>query len=259
LTANAELALKLVLTPLLVGGASLAGRRWGTAISGWLIGIPFTSGPIAFFLALNPGGRFAQTAAAGIMAGAISQAAFCLGYAWSAQRVGWTTSIAGATVAFAASTFMLTFVMLPVPAVFVVIIVVIVVALFTMPAAAAHATEAAHFPRWDIPARMAVATLFVIVLTSAAPLLGAKLAGLIAPFPLYASILAAFAHEMAGRDAAVGVVRGLLLGLFAFASFFLVVATLLPQGIVLAFAVAIAIALGVQAATLIAGRRFGLA
>ncbi len=36
------LALKLVLTPFLIGGPSLAARRWGPAVAGWL----------AFFTAL---------------------------------------------------------------------------------------------------------------------------------------------------------------------------------------------------------------
>lgn len=242
-----------------MGAASLAGRRWGSAVSGWLIGIPFTSGPIAFFLALNPGGRFAQDAAAGIMAGAISQAAFCLGYAWTAQRAGWPGSLVGATLAFVASTAALSFVALPAPAFFVVIIVCIVVALFTMPPAAARVAGRHEYPRWDIPARMVVATAFVLVLTATAPLLGARLAGLIAPFPLYASVLAAFAHRLGGGEAAVAVVRGLVLGLFAFASFFFAVTLLLPRGIPLAFTAAIAVALAGQTATLAAGRRFGLA
>src|SRR5439155_719404 len=101
------LALKLVLTPILVGAASLAGRRWGSAVGGWLIGIPFTSGPIAFFLALSPGPRFAAEAALGIMAGAISQAAFCLAYAWTAQRSTWIASMLAATAAFSAATITL--------------------------------------------------------------------------------------------------------------------------------------------------------
>lgn len=48
-----SLALKLVLAPALIGAASLAGRRWGPAVSGWLVGLPLTSGPIAFFLRLD--------------------------------------------------------------------------------------------------------------------------------------------------------------------------------------------------------------
>jgi hypothetical protein len=85
---DGSLALKLVLTPVLIGAASLAGRRWGSVVSGWLVGIPFTSAPVAFFLALDPGPRFAAAAAAGIMAGAISQVAFCLVYSWTARRGG---------------------------------------------------------------------------------------------------------------------------------------------------------------------------
>jgi hypothetical protein len=34
------LALKLVLTPVLIGGASLAARRWGPAIGGLIVALP---------------------------------------------------------------------------------------------------------------------------------------------------------------------------------------------------------------------------
>jgi hypothetical protein len=259
LTAGGELALKLVLTPLLVGAASLAGRRWGSAVGGWLIGIPFTSGPIAFFLALNPGPRFAAAAAVGTMAGAASQAAFCLGYAWAAQRLGWAASVFTAALGFVAATIVLNAVTLPAEGYFVVVVLVLVVSLFLMPAAPPQPAEEIHFPAWDLPARMLVATAFVVALTAAAPWLGAHLAGLIAPFPLYATVLAAFAHRLQGAGPAVGVVRGLLLGLFAFASFFLTLSLVLPDGITLAFVAAIGVALAVQGASLVAGRRLGLA
>ena len=253
------LALKLVLTPILVGAASLAGRRWGSAVGGWLIGIPFTSGPIAFFLALSPGPRFAAEAALGIMAGAISQAAFCLAYAWTAQRSTWIASMLAATAAFSAATITLNPLRIPGLALLAVVAVVLVIALFLMPRRSETTAEHLDFPRWDIPARMVVATAFVVALTSAAPLLGPRLAGLLAPFPLYGAVLATFAHRLQGREPAVNVLRGLLLGLFAFASFFLVVAVLLPEGIAPAFAVAIVAAAGVQAGSLVTGRRLGLA
>jgi hypothetical protein len=258
LTVGGALALKLVLTPVLVGAASLAGRRWGSAVGGWLIGIPFTSGPIAFFLALSPGPRFAAAAAVGTMAGTASQAAFCLGYAWAAQRLGWAGSVLAAALAFAAATAVLNVVLLPAIGYFVVVILGLVVALFLMPSSPpARDVREVRFPAWDLPARMVVATAFVVALTAAAPLLGAHLAGLIAPFPLYAMVLAAFAHRLQGAGAAVGVVRGLLLGLFAFASFFLTLSLLLPEGIALAFVAAIAVAIGVQGASLFALRKAG--
>jgi hypothetical protein len=137
--------------------------------------------------------------------------------------------------------------------------VVLVVALFLMPGRPETAAEQTVFPRWDIAARMLVATAFVLALTTAAPALGARLAGLLTPFPLYATVLTLFAHRLQGREAAVGVLRGLLLGLFAFASFFLALALLLQESVVLAFAVAIVVALVVQTASLVAGRLMGFA
>jgi len=265
------LALKLVLTPVLVGAASLAGRRWGSAVGGWLIGIPFTSGPIVLFLALDFGQDFAARAAAGVMAGAISQAAFCVAYAWTAQRWGWAVSLLAAAAGFAAVTVVLYAAALPGAGSFVVIIVALVVSLFLMPPSTASLGpsrpsgdlplngEEFRFPIWDLPARMVVATVFVVVLTTVAPLLGARLAGLLAPFPLYGSVLAAFAHRIQGAGPAVGVLNGLLLGLFAFSSFFLVLSLLLARGIALAFACAIVVALVVHGASLLIGRRVGLA
>lgn len=259
MNATGALALKLVLTPVLIGAASLAGRRWGAAIGGWLIGIPFTSAPIALFLTLEAGPAFAARAAAGIMAGGISQAVFCLAYAWAARRWDWPQALVAASLGFGVSTAVLVVVVLPPVSFLIVVLITLVVALFLMPAAVRAKAAAQDFPRWDLPARMVVATVFVLALTAAAPLLGARLAGLLAPFPLFGAVLAAFAQRMQGPGAAAGVMRGLLLGLFAFATFFLVLATQLERDVAVAFVAATAAALVVQAMSLATGRRLGLA
>jgi hypothetical protein len=75
------LALKLILTPILIGGASLAGRRWGPAIGGWLVSLPLTSGPVTFFLALDRGTPFAATSAVGSLMGLMAIAGFTLAFA----------------------------------------------------------------------------------------------------------------------------------------------------------------------------------
>lgn len=260
MSAAGTLALKLLVTPVLVGAATLAGRRWGAAVGGWLVGIPFTSGPIAFFLALDPGPRFAAAAAAGILAGTASQAAFGLAYAWTAGRGGWIPSLAAATLAFAVATVALDHVTAPAWLLFLTMIAVLTASLALMPRGAPPPGGRVAFPRWDLPARMVVATFFVVVLTAVAPRLGARLAGLISPFPLYATVLAVFGHRIGGAATAIGVIRGLLLGLFAFAAFFFVLAeTLVPYGIAIAFAAAIAVALVAQGGSLLAGRRLALA
>jgi hypothetical protein len=256
-----NLLLKLVLTPVLIGTASLAGRRWGPAVSGWLVGFPFTSAPIAFFLALNQGVAFAAAAAAGTMTGAISQAAFCLVYAWLALRCGWPVTLTASCLAFALSTAALSHLTLPVLPMFVTVIAALLLALRLMPGSVekSRAVTGPH-PRWDIPARMVVATVFVLLLTGMAPALGPRLTGLLAPFPLYATVLTVFAHRLEGPAPAVAVLRGLLLGLFAFAGFFLVIAGLIERaGIALAFALAVALTLGLQAGALSALGRAPLA
>ncbi len=231
--------------------ASLAGRRWGPAVSGWLVGLPFTSGPIVFFLALNQGEAFARAAALGTLTGAISQAAFCLAYGWLAIRFTWPLTVLVSTLIFAGATAAFQYLSLPLSALFLTILLVLVLALQLMPQLPAAPSSARVLPRWDVPARMIIATAFVVLLTGLAPILGPHLTGLLAPFPLYATILAAFAHHLQGPAAASGVLRGLLVGLFAFASFFLVLAILIEQiGIAPTFAAAILVAVVLQGVSL---------
>jgi hypothetical protein len=106
-------------------------------------------------------------------------------------------------------------------------------------------------PRWDLPARMAVATALVLGLTALAPLVGARISGLLATYPVFAAVLAVFGHRTRGPAAAIQVLRGLMIGLFAFTGFFAVLAsTLVPLGIAEAFAAATVVALAIQAGSL---------
>lgn len=251
-----SLALKLILTPLLVGAASLAARRWGSEIGGWLVGIPFTSAPVTFFLAIGPGPHFAAQASIGILAGTVSQAAFALAYAWGSRRWRWVACLTLATAAFAVVTIVLLGISATALVTFVAAVVVLVLSIALMPRRSKAQPNAVALPQWDIPARMLVGTILVVALTAAAPLLGPRLAGLIAPYPLYATVLAVFSHQLQGAEAAVSVLRGLLLGLFAFAAFFLAIAQLLePNGIAVAFGAAILVALALQGISLAASRR----
>ncbi len=251
-----SLVLKLFLTPALIGVTSLAGRRWGPGVSGWLVGLPFTSGPIVLFLTLDHGAAFAAAAAAGTLAGGISQATFCVAYGRLARRWHWPLALFGSSLLFAASTAALQHLDLPLMPLTLAVLAVLAVALRLMPAS--DEAPAASLPRWDIPARMGLATAFVLLLTGLAPALGPRLTGLLAPYPLYAAILAVFAHHLQGPIPAAGVLRGLLFGLFAFAGCFFTLAALLERGgIAVAFSAAIAVALAVQAGSLWAMQQGG--
>lgn len=247
------LALKLLLTPALIGAVSLAGRRWGPAVSGWLVGLPFTSGPITLFLALSHGDAFAAAAAAGTLGGAVTQAVFCWGYAWLALRGGrrWPAALAGSLALFLAATAALQIFPLGLWPLTGLVLMTLALGLWTWPpSSAAPPGTGRALPHWDLPARMLTATVFVVLLTEAAPYLGPHLTGLLAPVPIYASVLAAFAHQLQGPAAAAAVLRGLMVGLFAFMGFYVTLAGLLvPAGPALAFGAAIGAALAIQAGT----------
>jgi hypothetical protein len=98
----------------------------------------------------------------------------------------------------------------------------LLIALWLMPRATA-ATMSTGSLVSDIPARMVLAAILVFGLTSASELLGPRASGLLTPFPVAATLLAAFTHHLEGAAAAARLLRGLLVGLFSFALFFLIV------------------------------------
>ena len=81
--------LRLLLVPALVAGVTLAVRRWGPAVGGWLAGLPIVAGPILVFYALEQGSRFAAAASAATLAGLIGTVAFAIAYAGGAARLPW--------------------------------------------------------------------------------------------------------------------------------------------------------------------------
>jgi hypothetical protein len=250
------LALKLGLTPVLIGGATLVGRRWGGAVSGWSVALPLTSGPVSAFLVAEHDARFGARAAVGSLAGVVAEAAFCLAYAWNGRH-GRLVALACATGGFAGAGAAVQALRLtprlplPLLAVAVAAALVLVASSRALPQPAAVVHAAAPPPRWDLPARAIVTTALVVLLTGVATLLGARLTGLLSVFPLYVAVLAAFAHRADGAAAATAVLRGVLVGLYSFVAFFFVLAALLGRiPAVAAFACASAAALGSHAATL---------
>lgn len=244
------IALKVVLTPALIATATLLGRRFGQSFSGWLVGFPFTSAPVSLFLALEQGHAFAASAAVGSVAGVLAQTSFPLAYAFT-RSLGWGPAFLAGTVAFAAVGAALRFIDLPVVAIALVDVVALTVALRLMPRDRGDPRAPVAAARWDIPSRAVVATALVVGLTEIAPVLGPFASGVLSGFPVYASVLAIFAHRALGPDPAAEVMRGLLAGLFGYAAFFVVVTlALLPLGIVPTYALAAAAVIAVQSISL---------
>jgi hypothetical protein len=238
-----SIVLRLALAPALILAASVASRHWGPGIGGWLVALPLTSGPVAFFLALDHGPGFAAAAALGSLAGAIAEIAFAAAYTVLVHR-GWPLAVCGASLTFIVVAAIFQHMALRWGVLAAASMVALVAASRLVPHQA-HASPPPP-PRWEIPARMAVAAALVLLITGTATVLGPRLSGTLAMFPVYVIVLTVFAHR-SGPAHALRVLRGLLIGLFAGVSFFIVLAGLVESvGVTRGFLGAVAAAVVVQ-------------
>lgn len=222
------LVAKLTLTPILIGGISYAARRFGPRAGGALAGLPWTSSTVSVFLALEHGDVFAKGAARGTESAVPAVIVFCFVYALAA-RAGWYVSLPLGIAAFLASIFIAVRLWDPgIIAGFAVSLIALILAVITFPRSALKAGRPPP-PPWDIPMRMIAATSLVVLLTAFANALGPDWTGALSPFPVFASVLGVFIHRHDGPDAARGFLWGVLMGLISFATFFLVVGTMLTK------------------------------
>ena len=243
------IALKLTLTPLVMALASLASRRWGDAIGGWLTGLPIISAPVSIFLALQYGRHFAALAALGSLAGVVGQSAFCIGYGLFARR-GWPVAIAAAALAYIAAASLMVALAAPLIAAMIMAAAALIIARPFVPASQHLPVEVAA-PRWEIPLRMGVATALLLTVTAVAGGLGPQVSGASASFPIISGGLAVFAHAARGPRAGIAALRGMASALFGFIAFFgALSATLDAVAAPLAYLLASVAALGVQSLTL---------
>jgi hypothetical protein len=245
-----SLLLKLFLAPGLIGAATLVARRWGPGVGGWLVGLPLTSAPVSIFLALEQGPAFAARAAGGTLAGLAGVGVFCLAYGLAAARAAWPLSTAVGLGAFAVTLVVLGAAALPVAAGFGVTCGVLAAITLGLPRTVGRLRTGPR-PWWDLPLRMAVAPAVIFTITTAAHWLGPALSGLLSPIPVFALVLGAFTHRADGPEAAVDLLRGVVIGSFSFAAFFLVVGTGLERlGLAPTYGLATLVALVVNALAL---------
>jgi hypothetical protein len=246
----ATFAVKVLLAPSFVVGASLAARRYGPRIGGMVGGLPVVAGPILLVYALTQGASFAAEAAAGTLLGLISLTAFVVVYGRLARHLPWLLSLLAGWFAFGVGTFLFSTLTIPVGAALALSCGGFIVGLRLLPDPLSEPSKVSPPPVWDLPLRALCALLLVLALTGASGWLGSRLSGLLAPFPVIASVLATFTHAQRGADEFLRLARGLIAGFFAFALFCFTLAISLPTlGIADSFALAIGVAILTQAIT----------
>ncbi|MGE8186535.1 hypothetical protein [Pseudomonas sp. NPDC086278] len=242
------LILKLLVIPGFLLLISLAGKRWGPSVAGWLSGLPVVVGPILFFLAIEQGEAFAAQSATAALSAMFAMIAFCVTYAQVAQRAGWPLAL---------------LISLSVWAIAAVVLSIIPPSLLFSVSAAATALLAAPYlfpavqpivtgtaPKSDkLLLRMVAGALLTLAVTLLASTVGERWSGLLAVFPVLGSVMAVFSQQTRGPAFTAALLRATATGMYSFSAFCLVVALALPDMGLTAFALGVAVSVAMLGVT----------
>jgi len=212
------LLLKLIVAPGLVGAVTLAVRRWGPAVGGWLSGLPTVAGPVLVFLAVEQGTAFAARASHATLTGLIGTVAFTTVYAILSVRLPWAACLVIGWLAFAATAAVLYYLEPTLVVSLLGLFAATLVSRRVLPRVESTPGPGAA-PRGDLALRLAATATLVVVLTAVANRLGPVLSGLINAFPVLTTVITAFTHAQRGSAATVTFVNGFVRAIMGFGSF----------------------------------------
>ena len=249
------LLLKLMVVPVLVALMSLAARRFGPMIGGLLIGLPWMTGPIIFFLGQERGAHDTVSLAIGAMLATVSISAYALTFGWVGMHARWPLSLTAGAVAYTAVGSALTgLVLAPTPAALIGSGCLLATSVLIPAPKQPRPLQA--LPWWDIPVRMLASAVMVTAIALVSDRLGATASGIAASFPVLLTVIGTFTFHQWGSDALLALLRGITRSLLSFVMFFWVVATFVePLGLVTSYAAAAITALCVSGALIVVTRR----
>ncbi|MGX9565994.1 hypothetical protein [Pseudomonas viciae] len=234
------LLLKLLVIPAFLLLISLAGRRWGPSVAGWLSGLPVVVGPILLFLALEQGEVFAAQSATAALAAMFAMIAFCVVYARVAQHRTWPWALAVALGVWALVALVLSRLPASLPLSSLIAMVALVAAPYLFPAVRPVMNGPA--PKSDkLLLRMIAGALLTLTVTLLASTVGERWSGLLAVFPVLGSVMAVFSQQTRGPAFTGALLRATATGMYCFAAFCLTVAVALPLFGMPAFILGIAV------------------
>ncbi|MEN3930703.1 hypothetical protein WJT86_06445 [Microvirga sp. W0021] len=214
--------IKLLGGPFIIWLASVAGRKWGPAVSGLLGGLPLLAGCIVAALWLDLGMDYALDTARAAPSGLLANSAYMLVMAYASLYFPWYGMLACGWVAY------------------------LLVALFVASTGQSHTLEMSlialaslllgiwiipkpqspphisKLPRSELFARMLTGFILVAGLSFASQLLGPSLTGIFAGGPVAAAVIPAFTLANGDRSAVLMQLRGFLTGLVGFNLCFLI-------------------------------------
>ncbi|MGJ7518346.1 hypothetical protein ACSFE6_28890 [Pseudomonas baetica] len=242
------LMLKLLVIPGFLLLISLAGKRWGPSVAGWLSGLPVVVGPILLFLAIEQGEQFAAQSALAALSAMFAMIAFCVTYAQVAQRTGWPLALTVSLSVWAVVAVVLSMIPPSLP--------VSVIAASSALLAAPHLFPSVQpivsgpAPKSDkLLLRMIAGALLTLAVTLLASTVGDRWSGLLAVFPVLGSVMAVFSQQTRGPAFTAALLRATATGMYSFSAFCLVLALTLPSMGMSAFAVSVAVSVAMLGVT----------
>ncbi len=244
------LALKLLLVPSFLILITLAGRRWGPGVAGWLAGLPVSAGPILFIVALEQGPVFAASAATASLAAVASTIVFCAVYSHASQRFTWPGALAITATVWFVAVSLLARLPTSTPLSLVLAASALLVAPTLFPAQK-ELVAARHMSMLELGLRALAGALLTLAVSLSAARIGSAWSGLLTTYPVLGSVLAVFSHRNHGATFVTVLLRSMATGMYSFATFFFTLALLLDKyGTAAAFSIAAVTGLGAQLATL---------
>ena len=241
------LLLKISVPPVLVALMSMAARRWGPTFGGLIMGLPWMTGPVLYFLGIDRGIPFLVDASRGAVLAVWGMGAFILCFGFAAAR----GASAGAAIASAVTGYVLMGLVTQTIAtpLWLAVVIAIVVLLATnrmLPAPRAAILPGA-LPAWDIPARMVATFFLVTIIMISTDVLGPQRSGIVGSYPVILTVIGIFTLRQWGPDALLRVLNGISKSLLAFVGFFAVVGFTAPSvGVTGSYAIATATALTIS-------------
>ena len=237
--------IRVLLAPLAVIAGTLTQRRFGYAVSGLILGLPLTSLPLLWLVALQHGTAFASSMTGALLVGSIAEAVVLWLYARLTIHLSPSLSLVAALGAFALAAEAVNLLRLSALLAGLITAVGFAAALRWWPVRSSD--NAASQGRSRLWLRVTMSAVFTIVLVALAGRLGPVLAGLIDALPAMSLMMAFTTHQDHGSGASSRFLHGVTRGSFSYLAAMIVLAELLRTGdLLLAFVAALVAALVVQ-------------
>ena len=243
------LFLKLILVPTFLLLLSIAGKRWGASVAGWLAGLPVVAGPILFFFAMEHGANFASDAASSALSAVLASVSFSVAYSQAALRMPWPPALLLGLLAWAIAALSLSALPASVVLSLIISLLTLVVAPLLFPVTGIK-VSARSISAPELFCRMLAGAMLTVTVTLMSSTVGYRWSGLLSVFPVLGIVLAVFSHRTEGSAFTAELLRAMVTGLYSFIAFCFILSVALPlAGTPIAFAIAVFASVIVQVAT----------